>query len=34
VETALAVVFSLVVALLMTYYIDKKWGGTDEGNEG
>jgi hypothetical protein len=34
VETALAVIFSIAVALLLTYCVDKKWGGNDEGNEG
>jgi hypothetical protein len=34
VENAIAVVVSLVVAGVMVYFVDKKWGGSDEGNEG
>jgi hypothetical protein len=28
----LAVITSLVIAGIMVYFVDKKWGGTDEGN--
>jgi len=34
VENAIAVVVSLIIAAIMVYVVDKKWGGTDEGNEG
>jgi hypothetical protein len=32
-ENAIAVVVSLVIAGVMVYFVDKKWGGTDERNE-
>jgi hypothetical protein len=32
VENAIAVVASLIIAAIMVYVVDKKWGGTDEGN--
>jgi hypothetical protein len=31
-EYVLAVIASLVIAGVMVYFVDKKWGGTDEGN--
>ena len=34
VENAIAVVASLIIAGIMVYFVDKKWGGSDEGNEG
>jgi hypothetical protein len=33
-ENAIAVVASLIIGAIMVYVVDKKWGGTDEGNEG
>jgi hypothetical protein len=34
VENAIAVVASLIIALVMVYLVDKKWGGTDDSNQG
>jgi hypothetical protein len=33
-EEVLAIIASLVIAYVMVYFVDKKWGGHDEGNEG
>jgi hypothetical protein len=33
-ENAVAVVFSLIVAAIAVYFVDKKWGGTDDSNQG
>jgi hypothetical protein len=33
-ENAIAVVISLIVAFIAVYFVDKKWGGTDDSNEG
>jgi hypothetical protein len=33
-ENAIAVVFSLIVAAIAVYFVDKKWGGTDDSNQG
>jgi hypothetical protein len=33
VENAIAVVISLIIAGLMVYFVDKKWGGSDDGNQ-
>jgi hypothetical protein len=33
-ENAIAVVASLIIALVAVYFIDKKWGGTDDSNQG
>jgi len=32
-ENAIAVVASLIIAAIMVYVVDKKWGGNDECNE-
>jgi hypothetical protein len=32
-ENVIAVVVSLVIAGIMVYFVDKKWGGTDERNQ-
>jgi len=32
-ENAIAVVVSLIVAGVMVYVVDKKWGGSDDSNE-
>jgi hypothetical protein len=34
VENAIAVVASLIIAGVMVYVVDKKWGGSDDSNEG
>jgi hypothetical protein len=34
VENAIAVVASLIIAGIMVYVIDKKFGGSDEGHQG
>jgi hypothetical protein len=34
VENAIAVVVSFIIAGVMVYIVDKKWGGTDESNQG
>jgi hypothetical protein len=34
VENAIAVVVSFIIAGIMVYIVDKKWGGTDESNQG
>lgn len=31
-EYTLAVVASLIIAVIMVYFVDKKFGGEDEGN--
>jgi hypothetical protein len=31
-EYVVAVIASLIIAGIMVYFVDKKWGGTDEGN--
>jgi hypothetical protein len=33
-ENAIAVVASLIIALVAVHFVDKKWGGTDDSNEG
>jgi hypothetical protein len=33
-ENAIAVVVSLIVAAIAVYLVDKKWGGTDDSNQG
>jgi hypothetical protein len=33
-ENAIAVAFSLIVAAIAVYFVDKKWGGSDESNQG
>jgi hypothetical protein len=33
-ENAIAVVASLIIALVAVHFVDKKWGGTDEGHQG
>jgi hypothetical protein len=32
-EQIIGIIFSLVISVIAVYYIDKKWGGHDEGNE-
>jgi ABC-type cobalt transport system substrate-binding protein len=34
IENIVAIVASLVIALVMVYFIDKKFGGSDEGHQG
>jgi ABC-type cobalt transport system substrate-binding protein len=33
-EQIIAIIFSIVVSIIAVNYIEKKWGGSDEGNEG
>ena len=33
-ENAIAVAVSLIVAAIAVYFVDKRWGGTDDSNEG
>jgi hypothetical protein len=33
-ENAIAVVTSLIIALVAVHFVDKKWGGTDDSNQG
>ena len=33
-EQVLAVIASFVIAGIMVYFVDKKWGGNDESNQG
>jgi hypothetical protein len=33
-ENAIAVVVSLVIASIAVYLVDKKWGGSDDSNQG
>jgi hypothetical protein len=33
-ENGIAVVASLTIAGIMVYIVDKKWGGTDDSNQG
>jgi hypothetical protein len=33
-ENAIAVVASLIIALVAVYLVDKKWGGVDDSNQG
>jgi hypothetical protein len=33
-ENAIAVVVSLIVAAISVYFVDKKWGETDDSNQG
>jgi hypothetical protein len=33
-ENFIAVVTSLIIAFVAVYFVDKKWGGTDESNQG
>jgi hypothetical protein len=32
-ENAIAVVVSLIVAAIAVYFVDKKWGGSDDSNQ-
>jgi hypothetical protein len=34
VENVVAVFASLIIAVLMVYFVDKKWGGPDDSNQG
>jgi hypothetical protein len=34
IENMVAVAVSLIIALVMVYFVDKKWGGTDDSNQG
>jgi hypothetical protein len=34
IENIIAIVASLIIAFTMVYFIDKKFGGSDEGHEG
>jgi hypothetical protein len=33
-ENAIAVVVSLIIAAIAVYFVDKKWGGDDDSNQG
>jgi hypothetical protein len=33
-ENGIAVIVSFIVAALAVYFVDKKWGGSDESNQG
>jgi hypothetical protein len=33
-ENAIAVVVSLIVAAIAVHFVDKKWGGPDDSNQG
>jgi hypothetical protein len=33
-ENAIAVVASLIIAAIMVYFVDKNFGGSDEGHQG
>jgi hypothetical protein len=33
-ENAIAVVISLIIAAIAVYFVDKKWGGSDDSNQG
>ena len=33
-ENAIAVVASLIIAAFMVYFVDKKWGGSNDSNQG
>jgi hypothetical protein len=33
-ENGIAVVVSLIVASIAVYFVDKKWGGSDDSNQG
>ena len=34
IENMVAILVSIVVALVMVYFVDKKFGGSDEGHQG
>ncbi len=34
IENAIAVVASLIIAVIMVYFIDNKFGGSDDSNQG
>jgi hypothetical protein len=33
-ENAIAIVVSLIIAGIAAYFVDKKWGGADDSNQG
>jgi len=33
-ENVIAIVVSLMVAAITVYFVDKKWGGSDDSNQG